>query len=283
MTNRYTPFGYGVEHGAVITIQEEVVELRGIFQSYVSGKSLKKIAEELAERKVPYLPGKCQWNKNRVARLLCDSRYVGADAFPAVISQEEFQHAQAVRGQNSTQKNCVHERVISEAAVPILCGCCGSPAMRRQDRRTAYKQKWVCTNRQCGKHYLITDERLNHMIKELLTQADIETLDSAPANSSELNRLENEIARLMEQAQPDGEALRTMILETAAKKYEAASHGRHITDRLRTDLQKANLSDFITRQQIMSIAKQITLLSDDAIQITLMNDQVIERGEHSGE
>mgnify|MGYP004618330427 CR=1 FL=1 len=283
MTNRYTPFGYGVENGVVITVQEEVTELRGIFQSYISGKSLKKIAEELTERKVPYLPGKCQWNKNRVARLLCDSRYVGTDAFPAVISQEEFRQAQAVRGLNSTQTNCVHERVISEAAVPMLCGCCGSPAMRRQDRRTAYKQKWVCANRQCGKHYLITDERFSHMIKELLSQAEVETLDVAVINFSDLNRLENEIARLMEQAQPDGEALRTLILETAAKKYEAASHGRHITDRLRTDLQKANLSDFITRQQIMSIAKQITLLSDDSIQITLMNDQVVKRGEHNGE
>lgn len=282
MTNRYTPFGYGIEDGAVITVQEEVVELRGIYHSYISGMSLKKIAEELTERKVPYLPGKFQWNKNRVARLLCDNRYVGVEAFPAVISHEEFQQAQAVRGQNSTQKNCVHERVISEAAVPMLCGCCGSPAMRRQDRRTAYKQKWVCTNRQCGKHYLITDERLNHMIKELLSRVEVETLDCA-ANSSELNRLENEIARLMEQAQPDGEALRTMILETAAKKYEAASHGRHITDRLRTDLQKANLSDFITRQQIMGIAKQIILLSDDALQITLMNDQAVERREHNGE
>ena len=65
MDNRYTPFGYHVEDGAISIAETEAAIIRQIFSDYIGGKSLKEIAAELTVRKVEYLPQKWQWNKNR--------------------------------------------------------------------------------------------------------------------------------------------------------------------------------------------------------------------------
>ena len=56
MDNRYTPFGYHVEDGAISIAETEAAIIRQIFSDYIGGKSLKEIAAELTVRKVEYLP-----------------------------------------------------------------------------------------------------------------------------------------------------------------------------------------------------------------------------------
>ena len=73
MDNRYTPFGYHVEDGAISIAETEAAIIRQIFSDYIGGKSLKEIAAELTVRKVEYLPQKWQWNKNRVVRACLES------------------------------------------------------------------------------------------------------------------------------------------------------------------------------------------------------------------
>lgn len=56
-----------------------------IYATYLTGASFQHLAKELDKRDVPYDAGK-RWNVNMVARILEDSRYIGTEVYPALIS-----------------------------------------------------------------------------------------------------------------------------------------------------------------------------------------------------
>jgi len=84
-------------------------------------------------RKIPYLPGK-PWNKNTVARLLQDKRYLGNQTYPSIIAAEMFGCRQpTVRGK-------LDHPQIKDIRVLARCGICGE-AVRRERKDT-----WRCPN-----------------------------------------------------------------------------------------------------------------------------------------
>ena len=112
MNHRYMPFGYYVKEGAVTVKTEEADVIKLIFTQYVSGMSLKKIAEMLTFEKVEFLPQQYLWNKNRVARIIEDSRYTGTDVYEAIIDTETFETAQEMKLSRNTQADHDRSRVI---------------------------------------------------------------------------------------------------------------------------------------------------------------------------
>ena len=87
MNNRKQPFGYQMEFGAYIPQPAESETVRWIYQTYLAGASYQTLVEALQERGVAYSGGKL-WNKNMVARVLEDERYIGTDRYPAILLQE---------------------------------------------------------------------------------------------------------------------------------------------------------------------------------------------------
>ena len=77
--NRSIPYGYAVENGRNVPRPEESEVIRRVFADYLGGQSLLKIARALAAEGVEFLPGRSDWNKNRVKRILEDERYLGTD------------------------------------------------------------------------------------------------------------------------------------------------------------------------------------------------------------
>lgn len=120
--------------------------LCGIFREYIQGTSLKAKAEELSEDKIEYAPGKYTWNKNRVQRILTDQRYLGTDQYPPIIEESTFQEVQQIMAERNTQKGCNRQEVFSSSVIPILCGKCGHPVIRRYDARWKNTTKHYCTN-----------------------------------------------------------------------------------------------------------------------------------------
>ena len=72
--NRVIPFGYAVENGRHIPHPSESQIVRRVFADYLGGGSLLRIAQTLTAEKVEFLPGRFDWNKNRVKRILEDER-----------------------------------------------------------------------------------------------------------------------------------------------------------------------------------------------------------------
>ena len=70
MANRMISFGYGIDGNKICVIDREAVVVREIFEKYAAGKLLQEIADELTARNVDFFQGNCNWNKNRVSRII---------------------------------------------------------------------------------------------------------------------------------------------------------------------------------------------------------------------
>jgi len=92
MVNRKLPFGYVMRMGNIVTDQKEADVVVEIFQKYNNGASYREIVDWLKAQDVQYLPDRL-WNKNMVARILEDRRYVGESDFPTIISVEMLETA----------------------------------------------------------------------------------------------------------------------------------------------------------------------------------------------
>ncbi len=114
LKNRNIPFGYCVINGKYAINENEAEEVREIFAKYIGGKSLITIA---AEMKIPYNSGKAVWNKNMVCRVLENSKYLGENGYPQIITAEDFNMAMQIKSERCTYRKPAPQ---AEAQKPIL-------------------------------------------------------------------------------------------------------------------------------------------------------------------
>lgn len=122
MASRKLPFGYQIQQGRIEVHPGELETLQWIFCRYVEGSSYKKIAVLLQERGVSYVLGK-PWNKNMVARILADERYIGTDGYPKLIDEKLFRSV----GDTLSSRASPIQKSPACTAVQWLavCGTCG--------------------------------------------------------------------------------------------------------------------------------------------------------------
>ena len=116
-SKRKMVFGYRMEFGDISPFPKEAETVQYIYATYLTGASFQHLAKELDKRDVPYDAGK-HWNVNMVARILEDSRYIGTEVYPALISAEQLQAVQERR----KQKRSIPSRTPAQAELYRLCG-----------------------------------------------------------------------------------------------------------------------------------------------------------------
>lgn len=70
--------------------------MKYIFRAYIGGASFNDIKSSLLNQPVAYDVDK-PWNKNMIARILGDRRYVGTDIYPPILPREELEAAESIR------------------------------------------------------------------------------------------------------------------------------------------------------------------------------------------
>lgn len=110
MGKRKQPFGYKMKLGEIVPQPQEAEAVRSIYLQYLAGASFKQLAEQLQTEDVPYDEDK-SWNKNMVARILEDDRYIGEKEFPALIPTEQFHAAQERRKEMRPEYSRILPRV----------------------------------------------------------------------------------------------------------------------------------------------------------------------------
>lgn len=133
MTNRKLPFGYRMESGQVRAAEAEAEVVRKMFSRYREGASYETLAKALNKGTVPYAPGR-PWNKNMVARILQDERYLGDDVYPPLVTAEQFIDAEP---DHAGRLNCPQ---VKDIRLLARCPACGE-AVRRER-----KNGWRCPN-----------------------------------------------------------------------------------------------------------------------------------------
>ena len=89
-TKRKLPFGYKMESGRIAVDATESHWVSHLFSS------IQELANFMNDTAVRYDPNK-PWNKNMVARILADTRYLGESGFPVLVDASVFLNTEEKR------------------------------------------------------------------------------------------------------------------------------------------------------------------------------------------
>lgn len=201
MGNRKLPFGYQMVMGEIVLHPIESGIAQEIFRRYAAGASYGELIEWLKEQGTPYETEK-PWNKNMVARILDDCRYLGEKGFPAVIEKSTYDAAKQVRlaKQHPTQK--------TEAQV-LLRKLCGHSATK-----TIEQQVLTILNR-------------------LISNPELLNMKPPSVNSLRAVELQRELDRVMQVQPVNEEKARELICQLASAQYENLGCEEYETIRLK--------------------------------------------------
>jgi hypothetical protein len=280
--NRVIPYGYAVENGRNILHPTESETVRRIFADYLGGGSLKTIAEALTAEKIEFIPGRSDWNKHRVKRILEDERYTGTDTYPAVISVDMHRQARARKDLNN--KTATKSECRFRPPCPVECALCGAEMKRRRGTRGNLPHEiWTCQSPDChailgvGEDALPTD--ITALLNRLITNPGLVDTDAPPtADSPEVRRLANEADRELDSFAFDKDRAKQSLFALAAERYKNIDSRPHQGRIVRAVFEKSKpLSSFspeLFKRTVLKIQ-----LGEGVTRLILKNHQAIERSE----
>ncbi len=287
MKIRNIPYGYQYKNGSIAIHEKETETVKRIFTEYLNGLSLLKIAEQLNNEQIEYMPGVCGWNKSKIKRIIEDERYLGTNGYPPIIDEDTHKTLIQIKSEKNTQKGTDRKADIFNLGVPILCPKCGSKMCRRHDSNRKCQDWWLCQNDNCKKTIGISDNDLIYGITEclntIISNPDIiETVTAVDKESSlDVRRLENEIIRMLDSHGFDKSSLRKKMLECVSVKYRNIDSRKYISEKLKADFANASPLINFSMDLFNRTVKTITFSTDDAVSIILINDQQIGKEQSS--
>mgnify|MGYP002509434692 FL=1 len=211
--NRKMPYGYQIQNGMIATQSQEAAGVKRIFSLYLAGKSRDQIADALNTEGFCYSAESPKWDKNRVRQALENPRYRGAHDYPAVITDEVFRMAQAMK-EKRTRKRGDHPALC--LTPKLRCGHCGHGLRRIANGYWRDTLRFHCDG--CGMSVTIPDADL---LAEVGRQAAEYTPPADSAGyvpSEDTVRLTNAINRGLEK--PDNpEDVVSLILQGISARY----------------------------------------------------------------
>lgn len=167
---RFIPYGYTIREGRTVIEHTEAEIIREIFDEYIKGASLKDLAENLTQRRIPYTEKTDVWDKARIARIIDNAKYIGDEEYDPIIDEDTYEGAvsmKAARQRNTVQKECEGIALLRNR---VKCEDCGSPMVRRICSKRHVKESWTCQNAECGKRLRISDGDLLQKITILMNR-----------------------------------------------------------------------------------------------------------------
>ena len=163
------PYGFRIENDEWVIVEEQARVIRLIFNSYINGTSLEKIARQLTLAKVAKNDGTYKWGKGNIAYIIRNQRYMGdallqkryTDEFPfkmkvnhgerdmyyiknsnpAIISEEIFNKANKLLDEQGKRFRSHAEPKGYLLSKMMYCTECGTLYRRKSGDIKVY---WVC-------------------------------------------------------------------------------------------------------------------------------------------
>ena len=243
-SKRKMVFGYRMELGDIVPSPNEAETVRYIYTRYLAGASFQCLANELNQKALPYHTGK-SWNKNMVARILEDSRYVGADLYPPIISAEQLQAVRERRKQNCTAS----PPLPAQAELYKLCGSAVPGSAVKRIRKA-----------------------LNHLIDDPL---QISMAASAVCDTAEIRQLQQELDTLLQARPVDEDTARQKALEVASLKLASVKTEEYESHRLRGVFETHPKMDALDAALLKQSLRKIEC-HGDTVCLLLKNGQWLE-------
>lgn len=277
--NRYLPFGYHIQNGALCVNEPEATVVRQIFSDYQAGMSYRLISEKLTAEKIPYLEHRTEWNKHMVKRMLENSRYCGDDKFPAIVPGATFAAVTALVGQKAQVERLPHE--LDSIRRKAICGACG--AKYKRDGRSPKYEAWCCAAEGRITPKRISDQALLDSVTAALNSiiADPGLLDIAAPHpyeySLDVTRTGNQINRELEKSEVDSDYVKLLIFSCAAVKYDTCNdrEPEYLTRHLRKFFEQELPLEAFSLRLFESTVKQAIIESDGSLLLRMMNEKLV--------
>ena len=267
MMNRKLPFGYCLRNGQVQEEEQEAEMVRLIFRHYAEGASYGKLANELNTLGCPYAPSR-PWNKNMVARILQDERYLGSPAYPQLLSPELFQSAWSARPDVSSTAECPEIKTIRILA---RCGQCHG-SMRRV--RKNYWHCPGCTASPCK----IKDGSLLLCVEQLLRSLHehpeaIATPPEPETKSETIQAAQESFDYELGRAEFDEVSAKAQALALACTKFDAIGSRDYETMQIRYILDRTEQTVGLDTRLLRQVTSAVLIYPSGAVGLQLKNGQ----------
>lgn len=272
MKNRTIPFGYVYESAKVVINKKESETVFKIFKSYLNGKSLSLIAEELNNQKTEYMPGIIGWNKARLKHILDDDRYIGVKGFPKIIDEQDYNKVRSLKTDKSPMKNQDAGSKKYWSRVPVLCAQCREVMQRKCNNRLRRKVKWYCRN---GHSVFIDDDAILAQISNCL-RGVAGNVEQVKGCGRKIERVtENESKKTSRITGEDKEEIKKHLLQQASQKYRLLEESGYKEHRLKDMFTDMGISDSFPGELFERAADAVLLEEDGTVGIILINGQEI--------
>ncbi len=283
MRNRVT-FGYEMKNGNLSVEETQSSIVLQIFEMYLSGTGLVKIASILNQDAIPS-PDNKNWTHGSVGKLLKNRQYIGSPPYPPLLPAETFEQAQRRRQELSkkTGKGTDSEHRRKPYEGMIFCGCCG-----RKYQRIHYQKRiaWPCSlhirgNREkngniCGNKRWLTDEQIEKAFIRLQNRIFDKAVlirEPLPCNTQRLDALKAKYSEMLEN--PGGyeeKSFADIIFWIAAEEY-AQSKGAEDQMILQAVEEAGRTAEF-QADIFLNIVRKITV-TETEMSFELINGQKI--------
>ncbi|RGX56765.1 hypothetical protein DWV16_00070 [Anaerotruncus sp. AF02-27] len=244
--NRKLPFGYTMRMGKACIDEREAGLVKEIFSDYIRGASFQQLTEKLNGQPVAYNP-QTRWNKNMVARILEDRRYVGEKDFPLIIEQALLDAALERRACKQTAQ---------------------LPSEMRKTLRQLGGQKATPQ----------MEQAILALLQRLIRQPEcVQIPYPVQTNPEEERRLHQELDALMNRQPMEEENAKHTAYALAAARLNAIGSEDYETLRIKEVL----TSEIPPHDLLKSIASAVLIRPDGSVGLRLKNGQIIERSKIS--
>lgn len=283
-SSRWVLYGYKVFNDTFEVVPEEAEIVLRIFEEYISGLSLKAIAERLSLNGVVYYKDKNTWNKNMISRIIENAHYAGDDKYPQILSKEVFKSAYHRKTALGGKREKYTEEIKYLKSV-VYCSTCGKAIHRYSKYST--REKWFCDNK-CKVSVYFDDKTLTGKIVSVVSLAisNPEILNCENGNTYEFNvvalRKTNEVRYMLDQANIQFNPVKKTIFECVESRFNCCQFDETTyTEPLKNYLKQQTIIDKIDVKMLSVIVDKIYINFDGSVTIRFVNGKEInsEKGD----
>lgn len=247
-TNRTQPFGYRMELGKVVIDPDEARWVIYIYEQYIQGESFKGLSDTLCGTGIRYDADK-PWNKNMVARILQDRRYIGDGEYPKIIDDCTFHRVD----QKRSKKVAGAQVTKAQKILRKKSGCQATPQMEHE---------------------------ILYLLNTLVGKPELIGIpDTPPKGNSIVETLQSDLEDLLGMLPVDEALARQKLMETTVAMYEAIDPREYETHRLKRIFESEQVRTELDSNLLEQSVAAVTMNSMGKVRIRLKNDQIIERRE----
>lgn len=106
----HTPYGYSIKNGCATINENEAGKIRKLYENYISGMALVKAASAAG----------IETYHGTAKRLMENRHYLGDDFYPAIIDQETYDKAAAIRLERAEKLGRLNRKKNEKLEIPPI-------------------------------------------------------------------------------------------------------------------------------------------------------------------